>query len=86
MTEWHPGPGLQYSARLNAEKVLNGSSMEEWVSQWNSTWVLKNETWTQMGIEDAMKLEAEIKAHGEGKKRRGGFWNWYNGQYTGSRT
>lgn len=83
MTEWYPGPGLQYSARLNAEKVLSGSSMEEWVPQWNSTWALKNETWTQMGIEEAKKLEAETKSDGEGKK---GFWEWYNGQYTGTRT
>lgn len=73
VTEWYPGPGLQYSARLNAEKVLNGSSMEEWVPQWNSTWALKNETWTRMGIEEAKKLEAETKSNGEAEKGKGGF-------------
>lgn len=60
VTEWFPGPGLQYSARLNAQKALNGSSMEEWHPQWNSNWVMKNDTWTMVDLEEAKKLEAEI--------------------------
>lgn len=83
---WQPGPGLQYSARLNAEKVLGGSSMEEWESQWNSTWRLKNETWTQMGFEEARKLEAKTKAVAEEEKSKGSFWQWYSGKYAGARS
>lgn len=67
-------------------EVLNGSSREEWVPQWNSTWALKNETWTQMGIEEARELEAEMKYDGEGGKGKVGVWKWYNGQYMGTRT
>ena len=86
VTEWHPGPGLQYSARWNAQKVLGGSRMEEWEPQWNSTWALKNGNWTQMGFEEAGRLEAEDKAASEKEKEKGRFWQWYNGKYFGTRS
>ena len=70
VTDWSPGPGLQFSARLNAGKVLKGSlSMEEWDSQWNSTWALKNETWSQVSFEEAKRLEAETMSDGEEKEK-----------------
>ncbi|CAF9908545.1 MAG: hypothetical protein ALECFALPRED_004670 [Alectoria fallacina] len=86
VTAWYPGPGLQYSARLNADKVLHGSSMEEWDPQWNSTWALKNETWTQVEFEEAKQLEAEIKSGGEEKNGRRNIWEWSNGKHAGTRS
>ena len=99
VTDWYPGPGLQYSAWWNAEKVLNGSPMEEWEPGWNSTWALKNETWTLMDFEEAKALKVgsksvsdeeeeeeedeEKKKNDEGKSK---FWDWYNGKYTGTRS
>ena len=90
LTDWYPGPGLQYSAWWNAERVLDGLPMEEWDPRWNTTWALKNETWTQVGFEEAKKLEAESKSDGadwERKRRgKGKFWEWYNGKYAGTRS
>ena len=61
--EWSPGPGLQYSARWNKDKVLNGSPMEEWEPRWNTTWAMKNETWSRVSFEEAKKLEAESESN-----------------------
>lgn len=83
---WHPGPGLQYSARLNAEKVLNGLSMEEWDPQWNFTWVLKNDTWSQVGLEEGKRLEAEAKSDGEERNVKRDFWERYSGNYSATRS
>ena len=88
LTDWYPGPGLQYSAWWNAEKVLSGSPMEECDPRWNTTWAMKNETWTQVGFEEAKELEAESMSDGGegGKKKRGEstFREWYNGKYAGT--
>ena len=82
VTEWSPGPGLQYSARENAEKVLSGSSsMEEWDLQWNSTWAMKDDSWSQVSFEEAKKLEAERKSYGKEKEGKWSFWEWYNGKH-----
>ncbi|CAD6586269.1 MAG: hypothetical protein ASARMPRED_002490 [Alectoria sarmentosa] len=86
VTAWYPGPGLQYSARLNADKVLRGSPMEKWDPQWNSTWALKNETWTQVEFEEAKQLEAETKPGGEGKNGKMNIWEWYKGKHAGTRS
>lgn len=90
VTCWSPAPGIQYSARWNAEKVLNGSSIEEWDAQWNSTWAMKNDTWTQVDFEEAKRLEAEVKSgSGEEEKKtkgKGKVWNRYSGKNAGSRS
>ena len=59
--EWGPGPGLRNSARLNAERVFQGSPVEEWYSEWNSTWVMKNGNWTMVDLDEARDLEKQIK-------------------------
>ena len=74
VTGWYPGPSIQYSARWNAEKVLKGSPMEEWDPQWNTTWALKDDSWTQVGFEEARRLKAEKRRSNgeeEGKKIEG---------------
>lgn len=86
VSEWRPGPGLQYSARLNAAKVLNGSPVAEWDSQWDSTRALKNGTWSLMSVEDAKGLEAEVGSGEKGPGCKGSYWDWYNGKYAGSRS
>ena len=59
--------------------------MEEWEPGWNSTWALKNETWTLMGFDEARDLQkASEDEEKEGQK--GKFWNWYTGRYTGTRS
>ena len=58
--------------------------MEEWEPGWNSTWALKNESWTLMGFDEARELRKESEKVKEGKK--GNFWEWYNGKYTGTRS
>ena len=59
--DWIPGPGLRNSARFNAERVFKGSPVEEWYSEWNSTWVMKNETWTNVDLDEARDLEEQAK-------------------------
>lgn len=86
VTDWSPGPALQYSARLNAQKVFRGSPMEKWEPRWDSTWALKNETWTQMSFREAKELEAKAKAEEEEEKEKSRFWQWYSGKYTGTRS
>ena len=58
--------------------------MEEWEPGWNSTWALKNESWTLMGFDEARELQKASEEEKEGKK--GKFWDWYNGKYTGTRS
>ena len=74
---WRPGPSLQYSARLNAEKAIRGSPMEEWEPQWNTTWALKDDTWTMVDFDEAKELLAETghdaeRKNGDEVKRN--FW------------
>lgn len=38
------------------------------------------------GVKEGKKLETEITSGGEGEKGKEGFWKWYTGQYTGTRT
>ena len=38
-----PGPSIQYSAWMNAERILAmGEEREEWVPEWKGTWVERN--------------------------------------------
>lgn len=86
VTEWSPGPALQYSARLNAEKVFRGFPMEKWEPHWESTWAMKNETWSQVDFEEAKILEAKAEAEAEEQREKNRFWTWYNGKYAGTRS
>ena len=53
----HPGPALQYSARVNAEKGIQGLGQEHWKAEWDGTWVLKNQEWTHISFEEAKAIE-----------------------------
>ena len=53
----HPGPAIQYSARVNAEKAMKGLGKEHWKAEWDGTWVMKNETWSQVSFKEAKILE-----------------------------
>ena len=46
------GPGLQYSARVNSETVLKGLGREHWWAEWNSTWAVVNDTWSQVSFDE----------------------------------
>ena len=40
------GPGLQYSARRNARRVIDeGARRADWIPEWYGSWAVKNETW-----------------------------------------
>ncbi len=48
---------------------------------------MKNESWTQVGFDEAKRLKAETMLDGEdGMKGETKFWRWYNGQHAGSRS
>lgn len=48
---------------------MKGARMEEWEPRWNSTWALKNESWSLMGFEEARALtEGERGREGGGKE------------------
>ena len=59
--------------------------MEEWEPGWKSTWALKNENWTLMGLDEARELRKEREEE-EKEGKKGKFWDWYNGKYTGARS
>ncbi len=57
----NPGPALQYSARVNAQKALQGLDQEHWKPEWNFTWVTKNNEWKLINF-DEYKVIKEVEA------------------------
>ena len=55
--EVHAGPGLQYSARINAAVVRQGLGEESWIPEWNTTWALVHDEWKEVSFEEAKELE-----------------------------
>ncbi len=55
--EVHAGPGLQYSARINAEVVQKGLGKESWIPEWNSTWAMVHNEWKEVSFKEAKELE-----------------------------
>ena len=55
--EVHAGPGLQYSARINAAVVQQGLGRESWIPEWNTTWAMVHDEWKEVSFEEAKKLE-----------------------------
>ena len=56
--EVHAGPGLQYSARINAKEVVQkGLGQESWIPEWNSTWAMVHNQWKEVTFEEAKELE-----------------------------
>ena len=54
----HPGPGLQYSARVNAKIVRQyGHSPEHWHPEWKSTWAMVRNEWKEVTFEQAKELK-----------------------------
>ena len=53
-----PGPGIQYSARVNAKIVRKyGHSREHWHPEWKTTWAMVRDEWTEVTFEQAKDLE-----------------------------
>ena len=68
---------------------MAGAPMEEWQPGWKSTWALKDESWTLMGFDEARELQKEREEEEEEEEKnskKGKFWDWYNGKYTGARS
>ena len=68
----HPGPALQYSARVNAQKAMQGLGQEHWKPEWNFTWVMKNNDWTLVTFEEhkvIKEVEAMEKMNSTGAER-----------------
>ena len=55
--EVNAGPGLQYSARINAAIVMKGLGRESWHPEWNATWTMKNDEWSEVTFEEMEELE-----------------------------
>ena len=77
--EFNVGPALQYSARKNAAKIINGSADDEWEAQWNYTWREKDGMWRQVDFQEAKRLDLNRGKMWETKNGTGGrnhhFWN-----------
>jgi len=52
------GPAIQYSARINAEAARKGLGIESWVAEWNSTWAMVDDEWTEITFEEQKEMEA----------------------------
>jgi hypothetical protein len=51
LTYISPGPGLQFSARVNAKGVLEeGVRREGWIPQWNTSWVEVDGMWGMVEV------------------------------------
>lgn len=47
------GPAIQYSARMNAKKVLEeGAGRAEWKAEWDTSWAEKNGTWDMVKMKN----------------------------------
>lgn len=61
------GPGLQYSARINAAIVKQyGHSPEHWHPEWNSTWAMVRDEWKEVSFDEARELEEVQKWENQG--------------------
>ncbi|KAL9631098.1 MAG: hypothetical protein Q9164_006074 [Protoblastenia rupestris] len=46
-----PGPGIQFSARVNAEVILrDGKGQDEWKAEWDSMWAARNGSWAEVKL------------------------------------
>lgn len=59
------GPGIQYSARINAEVVQKGLGRESWQAEWNSTWTMVDDEWKHVSFEELEELEELAKMESE---------------------
>ena len=54
--EVHAGPGLQYSARINAAVAQKGLGSESWHPEWNYTFAMVNDEWKEISFKDLEEL------------------------------
>ncbi|KAL6716211.1 hypothetical protein ACLMJK_005777 [Lecanora helva] len=57
IVEVHAGPGLQYSARINAAVAQKGLGKESWHPEWNWTFAMVHDEWQEISFEQLAELE-----------------------------